>query len=171
MVAAVMTDNAWNYIHSRALRELLDAADITHITIRPHCPWQNGKVERFNQTLQSEWAYRTVFHSNTERTAALDPGSSTTTLDAATQPSEASLRSAACHRPDGRVQLGRVSTANRARSAARWGQDASPVGSRADVATPVMTPAWLLRANSAVDLPHQSEVGADSASFRTLECA
>jgi transposase InsO family protein len=67
MVAAVMTDNAWNYIHSRALRELLDAADITHITIRPHCPWQNGKVERFNRTLQSEWAYRT------ERTAALEP--------------------------------------------------------------------------------------------------
>lgn len=73
MVAAVMTDNAWNYIHSRALRELLDAADITHITIRPHCPWQNGKVERFNRTLQSEWAYRTVFHNNTERTAALEP--------------------------------------------------------------------------------------------------
>ena len=72
-VAAVMTDNAWNYIHSRALRELLDAAGIDHITIKPHCPWQNGKVERFNRTLQTEWAYRTIFFTNAERTAALEP--------------------------------------------------------------------------------------------------
>jgi transposase InsO family protein len=72
-VEAVMTDNAWNYIHSRALRELLDAAAIDHITIKPHCPWQNGKVERFNRTLQSEWAYRAVFLSNGDRTAALEP--------------------------------------------------------------------------------------------------
>jgi transposase InsO family protein len=31
--------------------------------IRPHCPWQNGKVERYNRTLQTEWAYRQVFKS------------------------------------------------------------------------------------------------------------
>lgn len=37
----------------------------------PHCPWQNGKVERFNRTLQTEWAYRQVFTSNDERRAAL----------------------------------------------------------------------------------------------------
>ena len=72
-VDAVMTDNAWNYTHSRALRELLDAAGIKHLTIRPHCPWQNGKVERFNRTLQTEWAYRHVFTSNDERTTALAP--------------------------------------------------------------------------------------------------
>ncbi len=24
--------------------------------IRPHCPWQNGKVERLNRTLHTEWA-------------------------------------------------------------------------------------------------------------------
>jgi transposase InsO family protein len=44
-----------------------------HVFIRPHCPWQNGKVERFNRTLQTEWAYRRVFTSNTERAAALAP--------------------------------------------------------------------------------------------------
>jgi transposase InsO family protein len=44
-----------------------------HIFIRPHCPWQNGKVERLNRTLQTEWAYRQVFTSNTERTNALAP--------------------------------------------------------------------------------------------------
>jgi hypothetical protein len=41
--------------------------------IKPHCPWQNGKVERFNRTLQIEWAYRQVFRSNPDRAAALAP--------------------------------------------------------------------------------------------------
>ena len=44
-----------------------------HVTIRPHCPWQNGKVERFNRTLQTEWAYRQVFTTNDERAEALPP--------------------------------------------------------------------------------------------------
>ena len=29
-----------------------------------HFPWTNGKVERFNRTLQAEWAYRQVFTSS-----------------------------------------------------------------------------------------------------------
>jgi transposase InsO family protein len=72
-VDAVMTDNAWNYTNSNALRRLLESAGIDHLLIKPHCPWQNGKVERFNRTLQTEWAYRTVFESNADRTAALAP--------------------------------------------------------------------------------------------------
>ena len=72
-VDAVMTDNAWNYTHSNALSELLITSGVEHILIRPHCPWQNGKVERFNRTLQTEWAYRTVFESNAQRTDALAP--------------------------------------------------------------------------------------------------
>lgn len=72
-VAAVMTDNAWNYTHSNAMKELLTSSGTKHILIRPHCPLQNGKVERFNRTLQTEWAYRTAFDSNTERTDALAP--------------------------------------------------------------------------------------------------
>jgi transposase InsO family protein len=72
-IDAVMTDNAWNYTHSNELQAMLRAAGIEHITIRPHCPWQNGKVERFNRTLQTEWAYRHVFTSNDERTQALGP--------------------------------------------------------------------------------------------------
>jgi transposase InsO family protein len=66
-----MTDNAFSYRHSRRLRDLLERHHIRHKFIRPHCPWQNGKVERFNRTLQTEWAYRQVFTTNTERTAAL----------------------------------------------------------------------------------------------------
>ena len=72
-VDAVMTDNAWNYTRSNALNDLLITSGIDHILIRPHCPWQNGKVERFNRTLQDEWAYHTVFESNTQRTDALAP--------------------------------------------------------------------------------------------------
>lgn len=72
-IERVMTDNAFNYRHGRRLRELLDEYGIRHKFIRPHCPWQNGKVERFNRTLATEWAYRQVFISNDERAAALAP--------------------------------------------------------------------------------------------------
>jgi transposase InsO family protein len=72
-IEAVMTDNHWSYTHSRSFTALLGEAAIDHVLIKPHCPWQNGKVERFNRTLQSEWAYRTVFNSNDERTRALAP--------------------------------------------------------------------------------------------------
>ena len=72
-IERLMTDNAWSYRHGRRLRELLIEQGITHKFIRPHCPWQNGKVERFNRTLATEWAYRAVFRSNHERTVALAP--------------------------------------------------------------------------------------------------
>jgi transposase InsO family protein len=70
-VERLMTDNAFSYRHGRQLRELLEAHAIKHKFIRPHCPWQNGKAERFNRTLASEWAYRQVFTNNDQRTAAL----------------------------------------------------------------------------------------------------
>jgi transposase InsO family protein len=70
-IEQVMTDNAWAYRYS--LRESVAALGARQIFIRPHCPWQNGKVERLNRTLQTEWAYRQVFTSNDERSAALAP--------------------------------------------------------------------------------------------------
>lgn len=70
-IERVMTDNAWAYKHS--LREVVAALGARQVFIKPHCPWQNGKVERLNRTLQSEWAYRQVFTSTAERTAALAP--------------------------------------------------------------------------------------------------
>jgi transposase InsO family protein len=70
-VERLMTDNAWAYRYS--LREVCAAHGIKQVFIRPHCPWQNGKVERLNRTLQAEWAYRQVFTSNAERAAALAP--------------------------------------------------------------------------------------------------
>jgi len=70
-IQRLMTDNAWAYRYS--LRELCAAHGIVQKFIRPHCPWQNGKVERLNRTLQTEWAYRQVFTSNQQRAAALAP--------------------------------------------------------------------------------------------------
>ena len=67
----LMTDNAWAYKWS--LRDLCAAAGIEQIFIRAHCPWQNGKVERLNRTLLTEWAYRQVFFTNDERSDALAP--------------------------------------------------------------------------------------------------
>lgn len=69
----VMTDNHWSYSKSPDVAAAMAFLGAKHVFIRPHCPWQNGKVERFNRTLQSEWAYSQVFYSNTERTAALEP--------------------------------------------------------------------------------------------------
>ena len=70
-IERVMTDNAWAYKWS--LRAVVAELGTRQVFIKPHCPWQNGKVERFNRTLQTEWAYRQVFTSNDERRAALTP--------------------------------------------------------------------------------------------------
>ena len=70
-IERVMTDNHWSYKNSHAVAAVLADLGATHKFIRPHCPWQNGKVERFNRTLQTEWAYRQVFKSNDARSAAL----------------------------------------------------------------------------------------------------
>jgi transposase InsO family protein len=72
-IEAVMTDNHWSYTRSNDLAGILARLGAAHVLIRPHCPWQNGKVERFNRTLQTEWAYRRVFTTNDERSAALAP--------------------------------------------------------------------------------------------------
>lgn len=70
-IERLMTDNAWAYRWS--LREVCAAHGIRQVFIKPHCPWQNGKVERLNRTLLNEWAYRQVFTSNDQRAAALAP--------------------------------------------------------------------------------------------------
>ncbi len=71
-VGEVITDNAFSYRHGRAWAATLEALGARQLFIKPHCPWQNGKVERFNRTLQIEWAYRRVYTSNDERRQALD---------------------------------------------------------------------------------------------------
>jgi len=70
-IDAVMTDNHLSYVNSRTVRDVLGDLGARHIRIRPHCPWQNGKVERFNRTLQTEWAYRRIYRTNNQRSEAL----------------------------------------------------------------------------------------------------
>jgi transposase InsO family protein len=67
----VMTDNAWVYVKSRAVRELLARHQIRHLTTKPYRPRTNGKVERFHQTMAREWAYGLVYSSHHARAAAL----------------------------------------------------------------------------------------------------
>ena len=71
IIKGILTDNAMNYRHSRAVAQLLAELDIKHRFIRPHCPWTNGKAERFNRTLQKEWAYRRAYRTNHHRAQAL----------------------------------------------------------------------------------------------------
>jgi transposase InsO family protein len=67
----LMTDNAWIYVRSRAVRQLLAQQRIRHLTTQPYRPRTNGKVERFHQTMAREWAYGLVYRSHRERAAAL----------------------------------------------------------------------------------------------------
>jgi transposase InsO family protein len=67
----LMTDNAWTYTRSRAVRQLLIRHEIRHLTTQPYRPRTNGKVERFHQTMAREWAYGLVYRSHRERAAAL----------------------------------------------------------------------------------------------------
>ena len=70
-VQRVISDNALNYRRSHDYRHTAAELGITLKFIRPHCPWTNGKVERLNRTLATEWAYSRALTSNTERAALL----------------------------------------------------------------------------------------------------
>jgi len=69
-VEAVMSDNAKAYTghaFQAALRELA----APHISIPPYAPRWNGKLERFNQTLDVEWAHARVWPNGQTRDKAL----------------------------------------------------------------------------------------------------
>jgi hypothetical protein len=68
---AVMTDNAFAYRHSRAFHAVLDALGARHIHTPPFTPRWNGKVERFIQTLDDEWAHGRVWPNSTRRDRGL----------------------------------------------------------------------------------------------------
>ena len=72
-VREVMSDNAFAYRYSTAFIAAVAQLGAKQRFIKPHCPWQNGKVERLNRTLQTEWAYRQPFTSNAQRAQALGP--------------------------------------------------------------------------------------------------
>jgi transposase InsO family protein len=67
----LMTDNAFNYVNNRSLRELITAHGIRHLRTKPYRPRTNGKVERFHQTMAREWAYGLSYRSHRQRNKAL----------------------------------------------------------------------------------------------------
>jgi transposase InsO family protein len=72
-IREVITDNALAYRRSTAFRDAVASLGARQLFTRPRSPWQNGKVERFNRTLATEWAYRQPFTSSQQRTEALAP--------------------------------------------------------------------------------------------------
>lgn len=72
-IREVISDNALAYRNSAEFKGTVAAIGARQLFIKPHCPWQNGKVERLNRTLQTEWAYRQPYTSNDQRSAALTP--------------------------------------------------------------------------------------------------
>jgi len=67
----LMTDGAWSYRHNRSLRALLAERAIRHIITPPYTPRWNGKVERFHQTMDREWARGQIYHNSRARNRAL----------------------------------------------------------------------------------------------------
>jgi transposase InsO family protein len=72
-IERVISDNAFAYRRSTAFKDAVAQIGAEQRFIKPHCPWTNGKVERLNRTLATEWAYRQIFTSNQARTDALAP--------------------------------------------------------------------------------------------------
>ena len=69
-VRRVLTDNGSPY-RSRPFAAALAAGGVVHKRTRPYRPQTNGKVERFNRTLLTEWAYARPYASESARCVAL----------------------------------------------------------------------------------------------------
>lgn len=70
-VLRILTDNAKVYRIGSTWRAVCTALGLRRRFIKPGCPWTNGKAERFNRTLQTEFAYATAWPSNQHRLNAL----------------------------------------------------------------------------------------------------
>lgn len=68
-VRRVLTDNGSGY--RRTFDERAAELGIRHTRTKPYHPWTNGRVERFNGTIQRECLYGQKFHSEEERGLAV----------------------------------------------------------------------------------------------------
>ncbi|MDT7740941.1 MAG: hypothetical protein QOE59_19 [Actinomycetota bacterium] len=71
-IERVLTDNALSYRRGRNWTAVCVGLGIRRRFIKPGCPWTNGKAERLNRTLLTEFAYARPWTSNHQRLAALD---------------------------------------------------------------------------------------------------
>jgi transposase InsO family protein len=72
VIRRVLTDNAKVYRVGGDWIWVCHALQIKRRFTKPGCPWTNGKAERFNRTLLTDWAYTRPWLSTTERNAAFD---------------------------------------------------------------------------------------------------
>jgi transposase InsO family protein len=85
-VQAVMSDNALCYTRSHEFRDALTELGARHIRIPAYTPRWNGKIERFFQTLDTEWAHSRIWPTSASATARCHRSCATTTTDARTPP-------------------------------------------------------------------------------------
>jgi transposase InsO family protein len=71
-IRRVLTDNALSYRKGKDWISVCYALQISRRFTKPGCPWTNGKAERFNRTLLTDWAYAKPWYSTTERNTAFD---------------------------------------------------------------------------------------------------
>ena len=71
-IRRVLTDNAKAYRLSKDWAAVCSALQIGRRFTKPGCPWTNGKAERFNRTLLTDWAYTQPWPSTAVRNAAFD---------------------------------------------------------------------------------------------------
>jgi transposase InsO family protein len=71
-VRRVLTDNALVYRRGTDWGWVCSAWQLKRRFTKPGCPWTNGKAERFNRTLLTEWAYARAWTSNSLRRRGLD---------------------------------------------------------------------------------------------------
>ena len=71
-VRRVLTDNSMSYRRGNAWAAVCSALQVKRRFIKPFCPRTNGKAERFNRTLLTDWAYARPWTSNAQRTEASD---------------------------------------------------------------------------------------------------
>lgn len=71
-IERILTDNAMVYHRGRNWAATCTTWHLKRRFTRPRCPWTNGKAERFNRTLLTEWAYAQPWLSNSARNHALD---------------------------------------------------------------------------------------------------
>lgn len=71
LIQEIMTDNGSPYV-SYLWADTLESVGITHTRTRPYRPQTNGKVERYQRTLATEFAYANEWKTDQARTDALN---------------------------------------------------------------------------------------------------
>jgi len=105
-IERVMTDNAFAYRHSNDLKRVCADLGAKQKFIKPHAPGRTARSSASTAPWPPSGPTARPSPATPPEPQPLHPGSSTTTLCAATVHSEASPRSAACDQHGGRAQLG-----------------------------------------------------------------